>query len=167
MADLSALGAAHGRDRLIAAPRWAVAFGRWRAADVRSILAGRPARLGDVCRGRFRWPSPAAARLCPPGRTRRVTTGSPAAASHSAEELPAQHVVRRLVDERLRPSLYGGVDLADQPDQARIAWTTALDLLTDLDHPDADTVHDKLRDLDPAIHNGGPGLPLVPCRPRR
>jgi transposase len=36
---LLALGAAHGQDALIAALRRAVAFGRFRAADVRSILA--------------------------------------------------------------------------------------------------------------------------------
>jgi hypothetical protein len=39
LADLSALGAAHGRDALIEALHRAVAFGRWRATDVRSILA--------------------------------------------------------------------------------------------------------------------------------
>jgi hypothetical protein len=36
---LLALGAAHGHDALVAALRRAVAFGRFRAADVRSILA--------------------------------------------------------------------------------------------------------------------------------
>lgn len=33
------LGAAHGTDALVAALKRAVAFGRWRADDVRSILA--------------------------------------------------------------------------------------------------------------------------------
>jgi hypothetical protein len=42
LAELSALGAAHGRDALIEALHRAVAFGRWRAADVRSILAAGP-----------------------------------------------------------------------------------------------------------------------------
>jgi DNA-binding SARP family transcriptional activator/tetratricopeptide (TPR) repeat protein len=37
---------------------------------------------------------------------------------------------------------------ADQPEQARTAWTTALDILTDLNHPDADTVRGKLATLD-------------------
>ena len=37
--ELAALQAVHGRDDLIAALRRAVAFGRWWAADVRSILA--------------------------------------------------------------------------------------------------------------------------------
>jgi transposase len=37
--QLAALQAAHGRDALLAALERAVAFGRWRAADVRSILA--------------------------------------------------------------------------------------------------------------------------------
>ena len=37
--ELSALEAAHGRDALIGALEQAVAFGRWRAVDVRSILA--------------------------------------------------------------------------------------------------------------------------------
>jgi Berberine and berberine like len=52
LADLSALGAAHGRDALVEALHRAVAFGRWRAADVRSILAAggghvaRPVRPG-------------------------------------------------------------------------------------------------------------------------
>ena len=36
---LLGLGAAHGQDKLVAALRRAVAFGRFRAADVRSILA--------------------------------------------------------------------------------------------------------------------------------
>ena len=36
---LASLEAAHGRDALVAALEPAVAFGRWRAADVRSILA--------------------------------------------------------------------------------------------------------------------------------
>jgi transposase len=39
LAELAALEAAHGRDALIAALERAVAFRRWRAADVRSILA--------------------------------------------------------------------------------------------------------------------------------
>jgi transposase len=37
--QLAALQAAHGRDALLAALERAVAFGRWRATDVRSILA--------------------------------------------------------------------------------------------------------------------------------
>ncbi len=37
---------------------------------------------------------------------------------------------------------------AGRPDQARTAWTTALDILTDLDHPDTDTVRAKLVTLD-------------------
>jgi transposase len=53
LADLSALGAAHGRDTLIEALHRAVAFGRWRAADVRSILAAgagtpQPVPPGDA-----------------------------------------------------------------------------------------------------------------------
>jgi len=39
LVELTALEAAHGRDALTAALGRAVAFGRWRAADVRSILA--------------------------------------------------------------------------------------------------------------------------------
>jgi tetratricopeptide (TPR) repeat protein len=37
---------------------------------------------------------------------------------------------------------------AGQPGQARTAWTTATDILTELDHPDADTVRAKLATLD-------------------
>jgi hypothetical protein len=37
--ELLALDAAHGRDALLAALTRATAFGRWRASDVRSILA--------------------------------------------------------------------------------------------------------------------------------
>jgi transposase len=53
LADLAALEAAHGRDALLAALERAVAFGRWRAADVRSILAAgagtpQPRPAGDV-----------------------------------------------------------------------------------------------------------------------
>lgn len=48
-----ALEAAHGREPLIAALRRAVAFGRWWAADVRSILAAgsgvaHPTAAGEV-----------------------------------------------------------------------------------------------------------------------
>jgi transposase len=39
LADILTLQAAHGTEPLLAALRRAVAFGRWRAADVRSILA--------------------------------------------------------------------------------------------------------------------------------
>jgi transposase len=39
LAELAAMEAAHGREQLIAALRRAVAFGRWWACDVRSILA--------------------------------------------------------------------------------------------------------------------------------
>ena len=50
---LLALGAAHGTDALIAALRRAVAFRRFRAADVRSILAAgagtpQPRHAGDA-----------------------------------------------------------------------------------------------------------------------
>jgi hypothetical protein len=50
---LAGLEAAHGRDALIAALERAVAFGRWRAADVRSILAAgaavpTPTPAGDA-----------------------------------------------------------------------------------------------------------------------
>lgn len=50
---LLALGAAHGADALVAALRRAVAFGRFRAADVRSILAAgtgtpQPRTAGDA-----------------------------------------------------------------------------------------------------------------------
>jgi hypothetical protein len=51
--ELAGLEAAHGRDLLVAALERAVAFGRWRAADVRSILAAgtgtpRPTGPGDA-----------------------------------------------------------------------------------------------------------------------
>ena len=39
LAEILALEAAHGREQLLAALRRAVAFGRWWATDVRSILA--------------------------------------------------------------------------------------------------------------------------------
>ena len=53
LAELAGLQAAHGRDALLAALERAVAFGRWRAADVRSILdagAGipQPRPAGDA-----------------------------------------------------------------------------------------------------------------------
>jgi hypothetical protein len=51
--ELAALEAAHGRDALIAALERAVAFRRWRAADVRSVLAAgtgvpRPRDAGEA-----------------------------------------------------------------------------------------------------------------------
>jgi transposase len=53
LAELAGLEAAHGRDALIAALERAVDFGRFRAADVRSILAAgtgvaRPTRPGEA-----------------------------------------------------------------------------------------------------------------------
>jgi transposase len=42
LAELSILRAAHGEEMFLAALERAVAFGRWRAADVRSILAAGP-----------------------------------------------------------------------------------------------------------------------------
>ena len=39
LADIASLERAHGREQLLSALERAVAFGRWRAADVRSILA--------------------------------------------------------------------------------------------------------------------------------
>ena len=49
LAELNTLRAAHGEQAFAAALDRAVAFGRWRAADVRSILAagaGLPATAG-------------------------------------------------------------------------------------------------------------------------
>ncbi len=51
--QLVALQAAHGRDALLAALERAVTFGRWRAADVRAILAAgagtpQPQQAGDA-----------------------------------------------------------------------------------------------------------------------
>jgi transposase len=53
LAELNALRAAHGQQPFLAALDRAVAFGRWRAADVRSILAAgagapQPAAAGDA-----------------------------------------------------------------------------------------------------------------------
>jgi transposase len=53
LTDIAALEASHGRDALIAALERAVDFGRWRADDVRSILAAgvgvaRPTRPGEA-----------------------------------------------------------------------------------------------------------------------
>jgi hypothetical protein len=53
LAEIVALEAAHGRDALLAALERAVTFHRWRAADVRSILAAgpgapQPTRAGDA-----------------------------------------------------------------------------------------------------------------------
>ena len=65
----SALGAAHGTDALVAALRRAVAFRRFRAADVRSILAAgagtptTPPRRGCVDPGPAGRPDPLAGRL--------------------------------------------------------------------------------------------------------
>ncbi len=50
IAEILTLGAAHGNEALLSALERAVDFGRWRAADVRSILAtnghGTPAHPG-------------------------------------------------------------------------------------------------------------------------
>jgi hypothetical protein len=53
LAELNTLAAAHGTDTFVAAIERAIAFGRWRAADVRSILAAgagtqQPVRAGDA-----------------------------------------------------------------------------------------------------------------------
>jgi hypothetical protein len=53
LAELNTLAAAHGREAFLDALARAVAFGRWRAADVRSILAAgtgtpQPTTAGDA-----------------------------------------------------------------------------------------------------------------------
>ena len=53
LAELNTLRAAHGQQAFLAALDRAVAFGRWRAADVRSILAAgtgapQPAAAGEA-----------------------------------------------------------------------------------------------------------------------
>ncbi|HWE56757.1 MAG TPA: hypothetical protein VG435_14690 [Acidimicrobiales bacterium] len=53
LAELAGLEAAHGRPALVAAVERAVAFGRWRTSDVRSILAAgtgapRPTGPGEA-----------------------------------------------------------------------------------------------------------------------
>jgi transposase len=53
LAELNTLAAAHGEEQFLAALGRAVAFGRWRAADVRSILAAgagtpQPSLAGDA-----------------------------------------------------------------------------------------------------------------------
>ena len=69
LAELNTLRAAHGEQAFLAALDRAVAFGRWRAADVRSILA---AGAGDPAaqhrRGRARRST------CPPSRSARWPT---------------------------------------------------------------------------------------------
>ncbi len=55
LAELNTLRAAHGQQAFLAALDRAVAFSRWRAADVRSILAAgagapQPAAAGDTSR---------------------------------------------------------------------------------------------------------------------
>ena len=69
LAELNTLRAAHGEHVFLAALDRAVAFGRWRAADVRSILAAgagaaaAPARRGRARPGPARRPGPPAGRL--------------------------------------------------------------------------------------------------------
>ena len=53
LAELAGLEAAHGTETLVAALERAIAFGRWRACDVRSILAAgtgtpQPTAPGDA-----------------------------------------------------------------------------------------------------------------------
>ena len=53
LAELNTLTAAHGPEVMVAAPERAAAFGRWKAADVRSILAAgagtpHPRPAGDA-----------------------------------------------------------------------------------------------------------------------
>ncbi|HVQ93658.1 MAG TPA: hypothetical protein VMU51_21655, partial [Mycobacteriales bacterium] len=48
---------------------------------------------------------------------------------------------------------------AGHPAQARTAWTTALDILTDLNHADADAVSAKLAALDHAASSNSGDQP--------
>ena len=75
LAELNTLRAAHGEQVFGAALSRAVAFGRWRAADVRSILAAGPAPPTPGPRG-TRWSS-----SCPSSRSARCRT-TPSAGCH-------------------------------------------------------------------------------------
>ena len=75
LAELNTLRAAHGEQVFGAALSRAVAFGRWRAADVRSILAAGPGRPTPGRRG-TRWSS-----SCPSSRSARCRT-TPSAGCH-------------------------------------------------------------------------------------
>ena len=75
LAELNTLRAAHGEQEFLAALSRAVAFGRWRAADVRSILAAGPGRLIPGQPG-TRWSS-----SCPSSRSGRCRI-TPSASCH-------------------------------------------------------------------------------------
>ena len=66
LAELNMLRAARGEPGFLAALSRAVAFGRWRAADVRSILAAGPGTAGPPTAGGTRWCS-----SCPSSRSAR------------------------------------------------------------------------------------------------
>ena len=76
LAELNTLRAAHGEQAFLAALDRAVAFGRWRAADVRSIL-GRRGRRPPIP-GR---PGTRSSWTCPPSRSGRWPTTRSAALS--------------------------------------------------------------------------------------
>jgi hypothetical protein len=79
LAELNTLRAAHGREEFLAALGRAVAFGRWHAADVRSILAAGPGTADPQPTG-TRWYS-----RCPPSRSGRwPTTLSAGCREHSS-----------------------------------------------------------------------------------
>ena len=77
LAELNTLAAAHGEQAFLDALDRAVAFGRWRAADVRSILAAgtgtpQPTTAGDaLVLDAAPRPDPVAVRLRPRHRRRR------------------------------------------------------------------------------------------------
>ena len=75
LAELNTLRAAHGEPGFLAALSRAVAFGRWRAAGVRSILAAGPGTAGPGQPG-TRWCS-----SCPSSRSARCRT-TPSAGCH-------------------------------------------------------------------------------------
>ena len=107
LAKLNTLRAAHGEQEFLAALSRAVAFGRWRAADVRSILAAGPgtaipqAGRGGAGARAARRPGPAAGRL----RHRRagMTAAAPPLAPDLTEGLRRLKLaaMRRLAPELL------------------------------------------------------------------
>jgi hypothetical protein len=107
LAELGTLRAAHGDEAFAAALDRAVAFGRWRAADVRSILAAGsgtadpPARRGRAGPAAARGPGPAAGRL----RTRQavMTAATPPLAADLAAGLRRLKLaaIRQLAPELL------------------------------------------------------------------
>ena len=181
LAELNTLRAAHGEQAFLAALDRAVAFSRWRAADVRSILAAgagapqptdgrgragtRPARRPGPAAGRLRDRSPVMTAAAPPPLAPDLAAGlrrlKLAAMRRLAPELLITAKTQRWAPEELLRTLVEAEITAREASNARTRLKAAAFPVTKtLEEFDRSRLHDPRRDP------GLPGLAGMDHRPR-